>query len=50
MILGTVNLARFLWMEAKSIRKFGWALNNPEEGKMVDDYIDLSYSIYDENG
>lgn len=26
------------------------ALNNPEEGTRVDDYINLSYSIYDENG
>ena len=36
--------------EGKEFQKFGWALNNPEEGTTVDDYIDLSYSIYDENG
>lgn len=46
MILDTINVARLLWMEAKSIR----CLDGHEEGTTVDDYIDLSYSIYDENG
>lgn len=34
----------------KEYQKFGWALKNPEEGTTVDDYINLSYSIYEENG
>ena len=33
----------------KVYQKFGWALNNPEEGTTVEDYIDFSYSIYDES-
>lgn len=34
----------------KEYQKFGWALKNQEEGTTVDDYINLSYSIYEENG
>lgn len=33
----------------KEYQRFGWALNNPEENTTIDEYIDFSYSIYDEN-
>lgn len=34
----------------KDYQRFGWGLDRLEEGPKLDDYIDFSYSVYEDSG